>query len=541
MTTTYDDAVALRHAGRYADAEALLRPWLQLNRGDAPGRNLLGNLLLMQGKATVPAGVEAQFVLARRLAAERGPAVLQGADEGVRLDQAAAILLPILDELPPVMRPAAANILVRTGYYAEAARLGDFAEIGRYCALNGVLSVNQLARVDTDADRAELMHQHRAWGEVAEAKAAARPLPPRPPRAPRSRRRIGFLSADLRHHVVAFFTQPLFEFLDPRFDLYVYSTFSGAPDVVQPWFAARSAAYRDMPNDDHEAAAMIAADDLDILIDLGGPTPNNRPDLMAYGAAPLQASWLGYPHSLGLKAIDYLIVDPVTAPADPALIMERPLMLPRTFISMAPAAFAELPDVGPSPVGTAGMVTFGTANDPYKFSPRVLRTWARIVAQIPTSRFMIVRPEGGSARFRQNIEAIFAAEGVGAERLFFYIVRGGVKAAYARMDVALDTFPVTGGTTTCEALWAGVPTITLRGEGLHERLSASIMTNAGLSELVADTVEDYTRIAVDLAGDLARLAELRRTLRDRVRANPLGQPQRFAADFYDLMDRATGA
>lgn len=542
MTTTYDDAVALRHAGRYADAEAMLRPWVELNQDDVRARNLLADLMLMQGRAVVPQGVEAQYILARTLASTRGPAPLQGSDEGARLDQAAAILLPILDQLPEVARPAAANILVRLGYYDEADRLGDFATIGRYCALNGVLSVNQMARAETAATRAELMAQHRLWGEAIEARAAAHPLQPRPPRTPGGRRRIGFLSSDLRHHVVAFFVQPLFEFLDPRFELYCYSSFPGPADVVQPWFEARSAAYRQLPADDHAAAAMIAADDLDILIDLGGPTPHNRPGLMAWRAAPIQASWLGYPHSLGLSAVDYLIVDPTSAPTDPAAIVETPLAMPRTFVCMAPAAFPPEPPVQSTPAfEKAGILTFGTANDPYKFSPRLLRTWARIVAAVPNSRFMIVRPEGGALAFRRNIEKIFDAEGVEPGRLFFYIVRGAVKPAYNMIDIALDTFPVTGGTTTCEALWMGVPTVTLKGEGLHERLSASIMTNAGLGEMVAGSIEDYTRIALALARDPARLAALRRTMRDRVQSNPLGQPEQFAVDFYNLMARTIGA
>jgi predicted O-linked N-acetylglucosamine transferase (SPINDLY family) len=186
-------------------------------------------------------------------------------------------------------------------------------------------------------------------------------------------------------------------------------------------------------------------------------------------------------------------------------------------------------------------VTFGTANDPYKFNPPMLRAWARIVAAAPGSRFMIVRPEAGAQVFRDNIAGIFALEGVTAERLDFRPVRGAVRAAYGEIDIALDTFPVTGGTTTCEAFWMGAPTVTLAGPAIYERLGWSILNNLGLADLAAPDVAAYERTAVALADDPARLAELRRTARQRVASHPIGQARAFAACFYDLVAGAIGA
>lgn len=543
MSTDYQDAVALRDAGRYGEAEARVRAWLAAQPGDPPGRALLRNLLLLQAHVGPPPTAEAGVDMARFLAALQGPAVLQGADEGARLARAAEIILEVLPQIPPRLKATAANILRRTAHYEAASSLGSLAEIGRQAAADGDTQalLRQLARVESDADRLEVLAQHRLWAAGLERAAAERPLD-RPPCAARGERlRLGFLSSDLRHHVVAFFVQPLFQHIDVRFELFVYSAWPGPPDPMQQWFAGQAAAYRFLPPDDREAAALVAADDLDLLIELGGPTAHARPGVIAYRPAPLQASWLGYPHSLGLAAIDHYVTDPYACPPRGDFLLETPLTMADCWICMSPAAFQPQPALDPTPPALRkGHVTFGTANDPYKFGPRVLRTWARIVAATPGSRFMIVRPEAGAAAFRENIARHFAAEGVGADRLDFRPVRGGVRPHYADMDIALDTFPVTGGTTTCEALWMGVPTITLVGEAPYERLSWSILNNAGLAEFGATSVDGYVQTAVRLAGDPQRLAVLRATMRERIAAHPLGQPAAFAAHFYDLVAGTIG-
>jgi len=223
-------------------------------------------------------------------------------------------------------------------------------------------------------------------------------------------------------------------------------------------------------------------------------------------------------------------------------MLERRLAVPDCWICMAPAAFGDEPSEAPAPPAVAnGHVTFGTANDPYKITPQALAAWARVLLATPGSRFLFLRPEGGSPTFRANMTRHFIEAGVSPERVQFKVVRGGVRPAYAAMDIALDTFPVTGGTTTCDALWMGVPTVTLSGPALHERLSLSILSNAGLGDLAADDLDGYTRIAADLAADVPRLAALRQGMRQRIRAHPLGQPQKFAAAFYGTIARALTA
>lgn len=534
---------ALAEAGRASEAAQALRTAIQAEPDAGWAHLQLGRLLqetdrtaanahLRRAVALGPDDVGAVTALAYSLKETRGE------DEAVNLQEAVELILRVLPRLPPSASAIAADLLWRTGHYEAVEQLGGFAELGRYWAQNGAPTalLQQFARVETDADRVELVAQHRIWGERAARPAAERPIA-RPPRPAGERIRLGFLSSDLRAHAVGYFVEPLFAHADPRFELHAYSAFPGPADEAQRWFAGEAAAFRDIgPLSDREAAQRIAADGLDILVELGGTTQHSRPGVLPYRPAPLQASWLGYPHSLGLSAIDRFVADPWITPPRSELLIEQPLVMPQSWICMAPRAFPDAPAVDPAlPAERTGAITFGTANNSYKFNPRLLRTWARTVAAVPGSRFMIVRPEAGSPSFQANVARHFAEQGVGAERLVFRATRGRFATLYADMDIALDTFPQTGGTTTCEALWMGVPTVSLAGEAVYERLSLSILQNAGLGELVASDADGYVRIAVDLARDRPRLAELRRTLRDRIKASPLGDAEAFAADFYALL------
>lgn len=469
-------------------------------------------------------------------AAQIGPSELQGADEGPRLQASLDVLLPRLGEVSEPDRPAVAQVLWRAGFYEEADRLGSGLELGRIAVATGQpgFLLGQLAKVRGWQDRLDLLELHRRWGRGLAANAARRPLEPKePPRRDPGTVRIGFLSSDLRHHVVGYFAQPVFEFIPVGFELYVYSSYAGPPDPVLPWFQQQATSYRALPPDDRDAAAIIAADELDILLDLGGVTSANRPGVLAYRPAPLQASWLGYPHSLGIPGIDQIIVDPFVAPESDRLLDERLLKMQRSWICMAPAAFGDTPPLSPSPpCDVTGAITFGTANDPYKYTPQGLRAWARVLSATPGSQFLFIRPEAGAPAFQANMARHFAMEGVSADRLRFAPVRGGVRALYAEIDIALDTFPVTGGTTTCEALWMGVPTVTLEGPGLSERLSGAILRHAGLDRLVARNEQDFVVGATALAGNRAGLRSLRQNIRHHIRARPFGDPMAFAQDFY---------
>lgn len=422
--------------------------------------------------------------------------------------------------------------------------LGDFKTLGRGWAAAGmhVALLRHMARVASPADRIELVEQHRIWGRAVEARAAVEPLGRRP-RGPRTRIRVGVMSSDLRNHVVSRFAQPIFDHFDrERFEIYAYSYFRGQEDAVQARIAGQVTEFRWRPDITiRDAAQMIADDNLDMLVELGGSTHMNKLEVMAHRPAPLQASWLGYPHSSGLSTIDYLVCDPFNTPTDPGLLIERPLVLPRSWISLGPS-FSDEPAIAEaSAEDRYGVVTFGTANSPYKYTALGLRTWARIVAAVPGARFAFIRPEAASPTFRRNVLAVFAGEGVAEDRVVFHAVRGAHLPVYNEVDITLDTFPLTGGTTTVESLWMGAPVVSLVGEGFFERLSYSILSNAGLGDLCAHDLAAYVDTAVGLAGDRERRRSLRATLRRRLRDGPLGQTEAFARNFYAAITGAVEA
>jgi protein O-GlcNAc transferase len=394
----------------------------------------------------------------------------------------------------------------------------------------------QLGRVRTMQDRLDLVEFHRRWGERYEAKPQPLVTHHRPP-GPRIR--VGIVSSDLRHHPVSYFALPIFDHYDrDRFELFAYSFNPGAPDEVQRSIASQVAEFRRMPNlPEQDIARRIADDRLDILFELGGSTHLNRLEVMAHQPAAVQVSWLGYPHSSGLSRIGYILVDPYLKPPDPRLLLERPFEMPSSWVSIGRLSFTDHPILPELPEQRAGRLTFGTMNNPYKYSPEAIALWARVLHLVPRSRFLMVRPEAGVATFREAMARAFARHGIAADRLTYAAIRGKHMARYNDIDIALDTLPQTGGTTTCESLWMGVPTVSLVGPAFFERLSFSNLTNAGLRDLAVDTPEAYVSAAVALAGDVERRRSLRRELREMIRRSPLGDARGWVRDFEALTVR----
>jgi predicted O-linked N-acetylglucosamine transferase (SPINDLY family) len=542
--------VALRRRGRSREAEAELARMVEAGGAPAWAYHQLAatvadsdrpraNELLRRAVELEPGAVDIVFALAESLQRTRR------GDEAAHIEESYQVIrkAPGLHRLSARNKKVASEIFLRVGAYEELARLGSFAELGRAYAAAGLHAglMNLLAQVRSKEDRRALVDFHRLWGQREESLAANDPIVRKPPAVGRAKLRIGFMSSDLRAHPVGAFTMPLLKAYDrSRFEVYCYSYKQGEADAAQQAMAGMVDAFRWRPDiSNHDAAQMIADDQLDILIELGGSTYMNKLEVMAYKPAPLQASWLGYAHSAGPSTIDYLVLDPFMAPEDPALLIEKPLMLPHCWYSLEGAAYRDdIPLETTAPAERNGYVTFGTANNPYKYGPELLRSWARILARTPDSRFLFIRPEGGSPSFRANMTAAFAAEGVAPERVLFEPVRGRHLPHYNRLDMSLDTFPQTGGTTTCESLWMGAPVITLVGEALYERLSYSVLMNLGLGEFCTRSVEAYEDAAVALAADPARIGELRRSLRSRMRASPLGQTETWARDFFEAVAKA---
>jgi predicted O-linked N-acetylglucosamine transferase (SPINDLY family) len=332
---------------------------------------------------------------------------------------------------------------------------------------------------------------------------------------------------------VSYFALPIFELYDrTQFDMVCYSFNPAPPDPVQSRIASmvhRFDTLHSLPDD--AVAAHIAADELDVLIELGGSTHLNRLEVMAFQPAPVQVSWLGYPHSAGLSRISHIVVDPYLCPPDPMLLTETPLKMPASWVCLGRLGFADQPIADDLPEERFGVVTFGTMNNPYKYTPACIHAWASVMQAVPESRFLFVRPESGVPAFRDFIAAHFAAHGIARGRLVFRAVRGDHLRHYNDMDISLDTLPQTGGTTTCECLWMGVPVVSLTGEAFFERLSTSNLTNAGLADFAVADTRDYVARAVALVRDRAGRRTLRATLRQRIKTSPLGDQPAWVRDF----------
>jgi predicted O-linked N-acetylglucosamine transferase (SPINDLY family) len=276
-------------------------------------------------------------------------------------------------------------------------------------------------------------------------------------------------------------------------------------------------------NDD-QLAAQIREDGIDILVDLAGHTSGHRLGAFARKPAPLQVSWLGYPDTTGLSAIDYRLTDSIVDPPGAAdgFSSERLVRLPDGFHCYTPSDAA--PDVAPLPAEKNGFVTFGSFNNLSKVNRGVLDAWADVLGRISGSRLVLKSRWLHMPEVCERIRKLLEQRGVARDRIELVAklpTSAEHLALYGDIDIALDTFPYNGATTTCEALWMGVPVVTLAGDRHAARLGASMLSRVGLEGLVADRPQDYVEAATRLATDLPALARLRADLRGRVAASPL--------------------
>ncbi len=386
------------------------------------------------------------------------------------------------------------------------------------------------------ADPALVLAAHCRWAErYAGAQAQRLDNPAEPER----RLRVGYVSADLREHAVSQFALPMFEHHDAaRYEIYCYSNVAKT-DAVTRRCESLVAAWRDIvPLDDAAAANMIRADGVDILVDLSGHTSGNRLGVFARKPAPLQITYLGYPATTGLAQMDYRLTDAVADP--PGLsedrYREQLLRLPGSLWCFAPPP--QMPEVAPLPARHKGTVTFGSLNSMLKLTPPLVALWSKLLHALPASRLLLVTVPPGEARAR--IAREFAANGVDASRLGFhgFVSWEEFWRLHAEVDVALDSFPCNGGTTTCETLWLGVPVVSLVGSVFLSRAGLSILNAAGLRELAAESEEEYLRIASGLVQDLPRLAALRASMRERLRASLLFDAARHTREIEDCYRQA---
>ena len=348
--------------------------------------------------------------------------------------------------------------------------------------------------------------------------------------------RVGFMSGDFRTHSVAHFFEPILSARARGAFTYVLYSNSHPQDAVTERLRAYADDWRDIGRlTDDELIELIRADRIDILVDLSGHTALNRLAVFARRAAPVQVSYLGYPASTGLATMDYRITDAVTDPPVPAddWHCERLLRMPDSQWCFRPFGTPAVP--GPLPAREAGFVTFGSFNNLTKASDTLLDCWVRILVKLPTSRLRLTRVR--SAQRAAEIIGLFGQSGVAAERIecVVYANEPPYGQQFAGVDVALDNYPYNGVTTTCEALYVGVPVVSLYGRNGVSRSGLSLLGTLGLGELAASTSEQYVDIAVALGSDLSRLEQLRASLRARFEQSSLRDEKRFAAKFEELL------
>lgn len=402
---------------------------------------------------------------------------------------------------------------------------------------------NLLMTLSSDArcSPQEYLAEARRYGELLMARVAPRAeaIQAGAPDAQR-RLRVGFVSGDFHNHPVGFFLENVLAHWDSGLDMeaVAYSNHPAHDDLTER-LKARFGRWRDIWGVSDEAVArQIVSDRIDVLVDLSGHTAENRLPLFALRPAPVQVSWLGYWASIGLPTMDYLLADPISVPPEHrAQYTESIWYLPETRLCFSPPAGPGVPQVSGLPALQSGRIRFGSFQRLTKLNDSVLRLWARVLHAVPGSRLRLQSTQMKDASACADLWRRLAAAGIDAASV--ELAQPGSRLAYlaahAEVDILLDSFPHTGATTTCEALWMGVPTLTLAGATMLARQGASLLGCAGLAEWIATDQDDYVARAVRHSRDLEALARLRSGLREQVKASALFDALRFTANLQTAL------
>jgi protein O-GlcNAc transferase len=454
-----------------------------------------------------------------------------------------AVLEPMgeLGEAATVLQTALA---LQPNYSAAMMNLGTVLQVGGDVAaaiavLRRALAIEPNPRIHSnllmylnyrpDIADETVAAEHREWDRLYAGPAA----PVARDTDPSRRLRIGYVSADFRTHSVSYFLEPLLAHRDRgAAEVFLYSDVA-IPDATTERLAGMADhVVAILGHSDEAVAARVREDGIDILIDLAGHSGANRLPVFARKPAPIQVSWLGYPNTTGLAAMDYGITDAVAdPPGAEALHSETLIRLKDGFLCYQPPEDA--PAIASLPAAASGHITFGSFNNLAKVTPEVVRCWAAILREVPGSRLILKSHTFADAGIARRYLELFAASGIAADRLELLpriLATEGHLAAYHRIDIALDPFPYNGTTTSCEAMWMGVPVVTLAGSRHAGRVGASLLSRLGLNAFVASDEASCVTTAARIAGDLPALAALREGLRERMRQSKLCDAAAFARE-----------
>lgn len=523
--------IALHRLGQYDQAVEPLRKASDLTPDDLESRTVLADTLRLKGQ-NAEAEQECRGIVAINLAHIEAHRILgmvlvaQGrAQDGLASAGRAVELAPNQSTTHSTL----GVLLLEQGFMAEAEQCFRRAlQADPKDAIahdNFLFALTHNPKIDTQT----LLAEHVEFAERHEA--PVRALWPRHSnnRTPTRQLKIGLVSGDLFQHAVATYLQPVLEHLsrDDSLSLHVYSNHL-REDTYTQTLRGLVKTWQQIPGiSDEQLAAKIHQDRVDILIDLSGHTGRNRLLTFARKPAPVQASWIGYPGTTGLSAVDYYLADPflVAGENQEAQFVEKIAYLPAVAPFQPPTA---CPPVNYLPALHNGYITFGSFNRINKLHPEVIALWAQLLHSVPNARMVVGGLPTGNAQ--EMIVDWFAAEGIERARLEF-LPRCNTAAymqQHHRVDICLDTFPYTGATTTLHALWMGVPTLSIEGHTIPSRGGAQLLAHSGLKEFVADGKEQFLQKGQYWAANFEALAELRLGMRERCAQSPVFRPEIIA-------------
>lgn len=532
----YNLGAVLCTSGRVDEAETELRKTISVDANHELAWTLLGHVLVLKNMPE-----EADRVYSSAVGKFTGNAMLhanyaatlvkQGrVNEAARLCQRAVNLSPDIAWFHDLM----GSILSQQGMQADAektyARAVSLEPGNRQYYSNWLLQQHYLASVGSS----DLVSAHRGWpGNKGQVRRTAYDRDASPDRD----LRIGYLSQDFRTHSVAYFAQNLLGRENRRgMEIYCYS--DGPSDDMTGKLIPLADQWRSVLAMKEEAVAeLIEEDRIDILVELNGHTSARILSIVALQPAPVQVTYLGYPDTTGLTAIDYRITDSIAdPPGRESASTEKLVRIPGCFLCYT--APDESPGVEPLPCESRDFITFGSFNNQSKINASVMELWSQILLRIPGSRLYLKNKALADGDVRARMTWEFADLGIDSERLILGACEPGTRehlARYADIDIGLDTFPYCGTTTTCEALWMGVPVISLTGECHSARVGESLLQAVGHPEWIAGSPEEYIELAAGLAGDLKMLAELRSGLRELMSQSTLCDGGRFTEIFSQAL------
>ena len=510
---------SLREATRLAPADAVY--WLSRGAAAMEGQQLDEAVECFQVAVRLDASLpEAREILAQALIAQQ------------RNDEARGHLHEALRLRPNY---AAAHhdlgrICVEEGLLAEAVmhyRTAAAVKPAPESQTNLLYLLNYLPETEPE----QLFAEHRRWSEWFEQplRAAWRPHVNDP--KPERRLRIGYVSPDFRDHPVTSFIEPILKgHHRENFETFGYANVK-TPDAVTQRLRLLAGQWRDIYGlDPDRAAELVRQDGIDILVDLAGHTTDTGLPVFALRPAPVQVTWIGYPNTTGLKAMDYRLTDNLSDPPGQTdqWHSERLVRLPKNFSCYC--APAESPPVAPLPALANGHVTFGSFNNFRKLSEPTIQLWARLLRELPTARLLLKSQGLGNPKTAGRLRDQFVRAGVAAERIELHgagLSKELHMGLYNRVDVGLDPFPYNGTTTTCDALWMGVPVVTLIGRSHVARVGLSLVTHLGFPEWAVETPDAYIAKCRQLTSDLPALQRLRFQLRKQMSESPLCDAPQF--------------